>query len=335
MPIPKSPHSRFPTEIIECFIDSLADDRTTLFSTSQVCRTMLTRSRYHLFSTIYLSSNRPFYTIPKFLSILDTKWSTIGQAVTHISLNAAFTAFDYGNPEIAQAVPIDVMNVTNWSQILGHLAALKSIRWTNEVWSLVHPQFRRVLFHSTIEHLELGSFIWAEEIEFAHFLHNLPASIHSAKFEHLTLVHTSLPTNDMIIYPCRNIHLTSLDAYTMIIMRHLFAESRDFRFTVASMTIPFSDINYSTEVFKELPDVWNMVDSALNHFGPNLQELVYILPDFEMMRSSIENNNVGQSTCYYFSHNLSTPLQVFTPILKQGFRVLLSARSCILCASGM
>ncbi|KAE9396514.1 hypothetical protein BT96DRAFT_922077, partial [Gymnopus androsaceus JB14] len=261
--------SSFPTEILEGFVDCLADDRTTLFITSQVSKKMLTRSRHHLFSTIYLSSKQPFHTVPQFLSILESPWST------------------FGNPEIRQVVSSDMLNSINWPKVLGHLTALKSIRWTNEIWNLVLPEFRSILFQSTIVHLELGSFVWTDEMDFVEFLCHLPP------FEHLTLLRTP-PAVERNVYPTQNIHFTCLDAYTIILLRRLFSSAKS-QFSVHSMTIPFSDLHAAPQVFKLL-DVYPIVVSALHQFGPNLQELTYILPDYWMMLSFIEDNGLVSYT---------------------------------------
>ncbi|KAE9399649.1 hypothetical protein BT96DRAFT_920037 [Gymnopus androsaceus JB14] len=297
MPVIECSLSSFPMEILEAFVDCLADDRTTLFITSQVSKTMLIRSRHHLFSTIYLSSKQPFHAVPQFLSILESSWSTVGPAVSKLVLNAAFTIFEYGDPEIGQAVPSDTVDNINWPKVLGHLTALKSIRWTNEIWNLVLPEFRSILFQPTIEHLELGCFVWTEEMDLVEFLCRLPPSLSSARFEHLTLLRTP-PAVKKDVYPTRNIHLTALDAYTIILLRHLFFSSKS-QFTVNSMTIPLSDIHGAPQVFKQLPDVCPIVASALGHFGPNLQELTYILPDFRMILSFIEDNGLVSYTKFW------------------------------------
>ena len=157
------PHSRLPTEVVEEVIDQARDDRASLHCLTLLCKALLTRARYHLFTSIVIRSIQQVELSRGFLD--SHPWAL--PLVRKVTLSIDFPR-DYSKPNIPL---LDIVR----SHLFTRLPNLRAWRMRagllpdrNTPWLSFHPSalvcYRA--YGSSIQSLELEGIPFREMSHF-------------------------------------------------------------------------------------------------------------------------------------------------------------------------
>ncbi|KAJ7595199.1 hypothetical protein C8J56DRAFT_380949 [Mycena floridula] len=280
-------------EILDEVLDHLSQDQQTLLQCSLSSKSLLPRSRHHLFSTIVIPNriteggrlvgckHSDKGSITSFLTMLDVSQSTIGPAVQTLDMGCVFGW--------EQILP------TNIAQIQGHLQHVTTIKWKEGGnFENVPKKFIELLLGLPLVTIDY-EFAFASNAHFVKFLWAMPPTI-----TNIGVASSAIPRDLSEIVPeglqlrQSALHFTCLNESSVIGFRGaflwLFGQS-----TVLSLDSFAIGMTYNPIVATGRPDTEDQtpwLNQVLTRLSPS--SIVYTFPD--------QLDQIPQYKIYSLSH---------------------------------